>query len=59
MADDGQGLPKDFDVRKAQSLGMELTTRLAHQLRGRLEISGEKGTRFLITFPKMEEGRTV
>jgi Signal transduction histidine kinase len=57
VSDDGQGLPKDFDARKSQSLGMELTSQLTHQLRGKLEISSEKGATFTITFPKTEEGR--
>ena len=57
VSDDGRGLPKDFDARKSQSLGMELTSQLTHQLRGKLEINSEKGATFTITFPKTEEGR--
>ncbi|HOL41712.1 MAG TPA: histidine kinase dimerization/phosphoacceptor domain -containing protein, partial [Methanospirillum sp.] len=57
VSDDGKGLPKDFDIRKSQSLGMELTSQLTHQLRGRLEITSEKGTTFTIIFPKTEENR--
>jgi len=57
VSDNGRGLPKDFDIRKSQSLGMELTSQLTHQLRGRLEITSEKGTTFTILFPKTEEGR--
>jgi PAS domain S-box-containing protein len=57
VADNGQGLPKDFDVRKSQSLGMELTSQLTHQLRGKLDISSDKGTVFTVTFPKIDGGR--
>lgn len=57
VSDNGRGLPKDFDARKSQSLGMELTTQLTHQLRGELSISGQKGSTFLVTFPKSGEGR--
>ncbi|NLV26308.1 MAG: response regulator [Methanomicrobiales archaeon] len=57
VADNGRGLPKDFDVRKSQSLGMELTSQLTHQLRGKLTISSEKGANFLVTFPITGEGR--
>jgi two-component sensor histidine kinase len=55
VADDGMGLPKDFDERKSRSLGMELTLRLTQQLQGRLEIMSEKGTIFKVIFPKMGE----
>jgi two-component sensor histidine kinase len=56
VADNGRGLPKDFDIRKSQSLGMELTSQLTHQLRGKLNISCDKGTTFTVTFPKKDGG---
>lgn len=57
VEDNGRGLPSDFDVRKSQSLGMELTSQLTHQLRGKLAISGEHGTSISVIFPKTGEGR--
>lgn len=57
VADNGRGLPADFDIRKKESLGMELTNRLAHQLRGEIRISVHNGSTFEVIFPKTEEGR--
>jgi len=51
VADSGRGLPHDFDQRKNRSLGMELINRLSHQLRGSVNISGEKGTTITVIFP--------
>ncbi len=51
VADDGQGLPKDLDFRKSQSLGLRLITNLAEsQLRGRLEIRSGQGVEVRIIF---------
>ncbi|WP_373839125.1 histidine kinase dimerization/phosphoacceptor domain -containing protein [Methanospirillum sp.] len=57
VSDNGLGLPKEFDEKKSKSLGMELTSSLTQQLKGRLEIVSGKGTTFTIVFPKMEEDR--
>lgn len=52
VKDNGLGLPKDLDVRKAKSLGMELIRILAEdQLCGKLDFHGRRGTCFHITFP--------
>jgi two-component sensor histidine kinase len=50
VADDGIGLPATFDLRTSGSLGMQLVSTLVEQLRGRLEITREAGTRFDVTF---------
>lgn len=39
VSDNGVGLPVDFEVRRAQSLGLQLATDLARQLGGALVIS--------------------
>ena len=51
IEDDGTGIPKDMDLRKADSLGMKLVYLLAeHQLSGKVEVDRKKGTRFHIRF---------
>jgi two-component sensor histidine kinase len=50
IEDDGIGLPKDMDLGKVESLGLNLVTSLIEQLQGRVAVSREAGTRFEITF---------
>ncbi|MCX6290884.1 MAG: PAS domain-containing protein [Bacteroidetes bacterium] len=50
ISDDGAGLPENFDVEHAESLGMQLITALANQLDGELQVSREKGTKFSVFF---------
>jgi len=49
--DDGVGLPPGLDITKLNSLGMRLINGLTKQLGGTLEVSGNGGTRYHITFP--------
>jgi len=55
VADDGVGLPPNFDPEKSRSLGMQLVGTLVEQLSGRLEISRHSGTAFRISFPIGEQ----
>lgn len=55
VRDDGRGLPEWFDWRQARSLGLRLVQMLAGQLNADVEVSGRKGTEFIITF---EESKT-
>ena len=48
VADNGRGIPADFDLRKTKPLGMQLVHTLVQQLRGTLEIKRESGSRFII-----------
>jgi len=51
ISDDGAGLPKDFDYRISDSLGLQsVITLVEHQLSGRIEHVGDTGTAFRITF---------
>jgi len=50
VADDGVGLPADFDLQKLQSLGLQLVSDLVGQLRGRLEIGHGPGAVFDVVF---------
>ena len=56
VADDGAGLPKDFEVRKQKSLGLTIVNLLVEQMSGSLEISSKTGTKFKVSFPR-EIGR--
>ena len=47
--DNGVGLPPDFDIETATSLGLQLISSLTDQLGGELEISSEQGTEFKLT----------
>jgi two-component sensor histidine kinase len=51
VADDGIGLPPGTDFRKTESLGMQLVCGLTEQLGGSIELVGDRGTEFHITFP--------
>jgi two-component sensor histidine kinase/PAS domain-containing protein len=51
VTDNGIGLPKDFDIRKTQSLGLQIIIMLAEdQLGGKLSVSGQGGAKFQIRF---------
>jgi predicted ATPase len=56
VADDGVGLPADFDLGRGQSLGMQLVGDLAQQLGGTVALRREGGTTFTITF-RSDHGR--
>ncbi len=51
VADNGVGLPDDFDWENSSSLGLRLVRILAHQLRGELRLDCQAGTRFSVRFP--------
>jgi PAS domain S-box-containing protein len=54
ISDNGVGLPKDFDIEKTDSLGLQLVSTLIKQLDGEIAInSSSKGTAFTITFPEL------
>jgi two-component sensor histidine kinase len=55
VADNGIGLPPDFDILETDSLGMQLVDTLIEQLDGTLEIQSQAGTQFTITFPLSSE----
>lgn len=52
VTDDGEGLPQNFDIKKTNSLGLELVDSLVEQHKGRLEISTEGFTEFRILLKK-------
>ena len=57
VADDGRGLPRDFDMRKRSSgLGLRLVNVLAEQQRARLTVDGHAGARFTLVLPASMTG---
>ncbi len=54
ISDTGIGLPESLDFQNPQTLGLRLVRKLAEeQLRGRIELKGEKRTDFLVTFKEI------
>jgi two-component sensor histidine kinase len=51
VRDDGQGLPHDFDLDHATSLGLRIVHILARRLEATVSIENHHGTFFTITFP--------
>ena len=53
IADNGIGLPADFDPNKNISMGMEIVSILTSQLEGKLSARSEGGAVFEIKFPRV------
>lgn len=51
IADDGDGIPEDFDISTSSSLGMMLIETFKNQLDANLDVSNTNGTRFTFAFP--------
>lgn len=58
VADNGVGLPADFDLQTVKSLGLQLVPLLVDQLGGRLAINRDGGTRFLLAFSPTPQRRS-
>jgi two-component sensor histidine kinase/ligand-binding sensor domain-containing protein len=50
ISDNGIGLPKDLDIDTTESLGLKIVKSMVQQLNGSLEIRGNGGTKYSITF---------
>ncbi|MHC1697805.1 MAG: PAS domain S-box protein [Geobacteraceae bacterium] len=50
VADNGVGLPQDFDIATSESLGLQIVTLLTKQLHGTFEIRGDNGLAVFIRF---------
>jgi len=53
VADDGVGLPDDFNLDSLRSLGMLLVRNLTDQLNGELEYTSDGGTEFRVRFSEI------
>ncbi len=51
VRDNGIGLPADFSIETAASLGLRIVNLLTRQLHGRLSVERDGGTTIIITFP--------
>lgn len=52
IGDDGIGLPKDMEIEKTNTLGMQLLNNLTKQINAKLTVLTQKGTNFKIEFKK-------
>ena len=59
VADDGIGLPEDFDVEKATSLGLKLVSVLAKQLHGSFQVQRSEGLKMRVSFPQSDREEKV
>ncbi|OPY25069.1 MAG: sensory histidine kinase AtoS [Methanobacterium sp. PtaU1.Bin242] len=55
VADDGVGLPEDFDLERSDSFGLKLVNILTKQVEGQLQLDTSKGTSFTINFSEQEK----
>jgi len=57
VADDGQGLPEDFSLKQADTLGLQIVQTLVQDdLKGQFELREENGVSAIVTFPKQTLG---
>ncbi len=53
VADNGIGLPENFNVEETDTLGLQLVYTLIDQLDGDIEVINDNGTKFLFNFTKL------
>ena len=51
VKDNGIGLPRGFDLGKAETLGLKLVNGLTQQISGKISLKNGRGTEFIIQFP--------
>jgi two-component sensor histidine kinase len=54
VADDGVGVPENFETRQAKSLGLQIVNILTRQLKGTFEVERGNGTAFRVSFPERQ-----
>lgn len=59
VADNGIGLPDDFEWRQSATLGMELVGSLARQLRAEVRVTTKPGTSFELVFRSASETQSA
>lgn len=50
VKDNGSGFPANYDIKKPNTLGLELVTGLAESLNGKINLSCDKGTQITLQF---------
>ena len=58
VSDDGIGLPGNFSIDKADSLGMMLILSLSEQVNGKITYNGAGGTSFEVSIPLKQTTKT-
>jgi len=51
VADDGEGLPDNFNIEKVKTLGLQICTVLSRQLSGTFTLDSGRETMFCLSFP--------
>ncbi len=54
IADNGIGLPKDFDLEKTETLGLKIVNSLVNQIDGKIKLDMTDGTEFKINFKELK-----
>ncbi len=54
FSDNGNGLPDDFSLETAESLGVNLVLSLVMQLEGTINFENNKGAKFIINMPPLD-----
>ena len=54
LADNGIGMPADFDYRNSRSLGWQLVQALSNKLKARIEVDRTKGTCIKLLFDEVD-----
>jgi two-component sensor histidine kinase/ligand-binding sensor domain-containing protein len=57
ISDNGKGMPVDFDLDAAQTLGLQLITMLSDQINGKVELKNYQGAHFAISFTEIVKER--
>lgn len=55
IADNGKGIPENFDIRDPDSLGLQLVNLLIEQIDGYIALNRNSGTEFRIIFKNQEK----
>lgn len=55
VSDDGTGLPDNLNIRKTDTLGLQLIRNLVKQLDGKLEFHSNNGAKFKISFTVLKD----
>ena len=50
IGDNGIGLPKEVSIDSPSNLGLQLVNMLVQQLNGTVDVHGDPGTKYMITF---------